>query len=491
MPPLETRSVPDESTNVDKWGQRVLLGLVMLFAAVAGGRVLAKAVAPMNDPDTPWHLVMGHRFLTGTSLRHPGPMSPLGTEDWRPRDWAVQSVMAQFDSWFGLPGVAWLFGAAIVALAMVQYRNCRRRAGVTAALLATTLALVAGYNGYSARPQMVSFVFLAITLGAVLDTDRDLRPRWWLIPLTGVWALCHGLWFLSVVLQVTLVVGLLLDRRLTRRLAGRLALCGFGSLAAVAVTPNGVYELIHPMGQTAVGVGFILEYAAPSRESPSFVMWLLLLTVVIVSWLRRGPRPSWVELLIVALAALLALEYLRTIILGTILITPLVASALEPWVGGIRVQPRRGVERGLMLGVSGLALAVLALAVPGSAQGVSSTMFPTSFDTTLDALPSSAVVFNDLGDGGYLAWRHPGLRIVGDGLSDQYAASWLSDWFGALDADPGWCQFLHRTGATWALLQKDSRLTAELEEAHWVVAQEGQDRVLLHRTGPTSQGCDS
>jgi hypothetical protein len=378
-----------------------------------------------------------------------------------------------------------------VALALVQYRNCRHRAGVTAALLATTLALVAGYNGYSARPQMVSFVFLAITLGAVLDTDRDLRPRWWLIPLTGVWALCHGLWFLCVVLQVVLVLGLLMDRRLTRPLAWRLGLCGVGSLAAVAVTPNGVYELIHPMGRTAVGVGYILEYAAPSRQSPSFVMWLLLLTVVVVSWLRRGPRPSWVELLIVALAAMLALEYLRTIILGTILMTPLLASALEPWVGVIRVQPRRGVERGVVLGVGALALAVLAIAVPGSAQGVSSTMFPTSFDARLDALPPSAVLFNELGDGGYLAWRHPGLRIVGDGLSDQYTVSWLSDWFGALDAKPGWCEFLSRTGATWALLHDDSVLTADLEDSRWTVVHQGQGRVLLHRTGTTLQGCDS
>lgn len=483
--------MPDELTNVDKWGQRILLGMVLLFASVACGAVIAKAVAPMDDPDTPWQLVMGHKFLSGTSLRHPGPMSPLGTEDWRPRDWAVQMMMAQFDNWFGLPGVAWLFGAAIVALTLVQYRNCRRRAGVTAALLATTLGIVAGHNGYSARPQMISFVFLAITLGAVLDTDRDLRPRWWLIPLTGVWAVSHGLWFLCLILQFTLVVGLFLDGRLTRRLGWRLGLCGLGSLAAVAVTPNGLYELTHPMGQTGVGVGWILEYAAPSRESPSFVMWLLLLTVIVLSWLRRGLRPSWVELLIVLLAALMAFEYLRTIVLGTILLTPLLASALEPWVGTIRVHVRSGVERGLMLGVGGLALAVLALAVPSSAQGVSSTMFPTTFDTKLDALPSAAVLFNELGDGGYLAWRHPGLRIVGDGLSDQYSSSWLINWFGALDADAGWCEFLSRTGSTWALLKDGSRLTGELEEARWAVVQHGQGRVLLHRSGTTSPGCDS
>jgi hypothetical protein len=434
---------------------------------------------------------MGHKFLTGTSVRHPGPMSPLGTEDWRPRDWAVQSLMAQFDSWFGLPGVAWLFGAAIVALAMVQYRNCRRRAGVASALLATSVALVAGYNAYSARPQMVSFIFVAVTLGAVLDTDRDLRPRWWLIPLTGVWAICHGLWFLGIVLQVLLLVGLLLDRRLTGRLAWRLGLCALGSLAAVAVTPNGVYELGHPRGRTLAGVDYILEYAAPSHQSPSFVMWLLLLTALLVSWLRRGARPSWVELLIVALAALLALQYLRTIILGTILITPLLASALEPWVGAVRVELRRGVERGVVVGVGVLALAILAVAVPGSAQGVSSTTFPTSFDTTLDSLPSNAVLFNELGDGGYLVWRHPGLRVVGDGNSDQYTATWLDGWFRALDAEPGWCAFLSRTGAAWALLQKGSRLTAELEESRWAVDQQGQGRVLLHRTRPTLQGCAS
>ena len=468
--------------NLNRLASRfVFVGLVVLSVVAVGGTV-SKAAEPISDPDTPWHLVVGHRFLDGASIRHPGPVSHLGFADWRPRDWLSQIVMAGFDDWFGLPGVAWLMGAAIVALGLVQYWNCRRWANPVGSMTGAALGLLAGYNAYSTRPQMVSFVLVAVTLGAVHLMAGDLRPRWWLVPLTGLWACLHGLWFMSLVLQAALIVGLLLDRRLTSRVAGRFAALWIGCFAAVLITPNGWYLAQHPLGPFSTGGHYILEFDAPSRHSPSFVLWLLLLGAVLVTWLRQGSRRSWVDLGIVLLSGLLALQYLRTIVLGTILLTPYFAAAIETWLptrGGVSTRHRR--ERWGALAASAAALVGLAVVVPSTSAGMSAEMFPTEFDQRLDRLPPQAVVLNELGDGGYLLWRHPGLTIIGDGLSDQYSAAWLDGWFGALNAEPQWRSFVADNRVTDALLDEGSPLIEELTEAGWSVQDRQQGRVLLSR----------
>jgi hypothetical protein len=468
-------------TDLDRLAGRVVVVGLVALSVVALVRTISKAAAPIADPDTPWHLVIGHRFLNGMSIRHPGPISPLGFSDWRPRDWSSQILMAGFDDWFGLPGVAWLMGAAIVALGLVQYWNCRRWADPVGAMTGAALGLLVGYNAYSTRPQMVSFVLVAVTLGAVHRMAGDLRARWWLVPLTGLWACVHGLWFMSLVLQGCLFLGLFLDRRLSPRVAGRLAALGLMCLAAVLITPNGWYLALHPLGPFSAGGNYILEFGAPSRHSPSFVLWLVLLGAILVTWLRQGNRRSWVEIGMVSLSGLLALQYLRTIVLGTILLTPYFAAAIETWLPPRAVSTPRRLERWGAVAASAIALVGLAVIVPSTSAGMSAETFPTEFDQRLDQLPQGAVVLNELADGGYLMWRHPALTIVGDGLSDQYSAAWLEGWFGALNAEPQWRSFVADKGVTDALLDEGSPLIEELTEEGWSVQDRQQGRVLLSR----------
>ena len=54
-------------------------------------------------------------------------------------------------------------------------------------------------------------MLLAVVLAAWLQTDRDLKPRWWLIPLTFVWSLCHGFWFIGAAYGFLFVVGIALE----------------------------------------------------------------------------------------------------------------------------------------------------------------------------------------------------------------------------------------------------------------------------------------
>ena len=90
--------------------------------------VLRVASLPLSNPDTWFHLSIG-RALTGSwSLRDPGALSSFATADWVPTQWSVQMLAALVEDWFGLPGVAWLFGAFELAFVATLYLVCRQQA---------------------------------------------------------------------------------------------------------------------------------------------------------------------------------------------------------------------------------------------------------------------------------------------------------------------------------------------------------------------------
>ena len=70
------------------------------------------------------------------------------------------------------------------------------------------------------------------------DASRR-AARWWLVPLTWVWACSHGMWFVGVVIGLVALVGLFPDGTVRGRAWLRLALVPLGSLAAAALTPVG------------------------------------------------------------------------------------------------------------------------------------------------------------------------------------------------------------------------------------------------------------
>jgi len=452
-------------------------GALALLLAVTFGYLGARASAPLSDPDTWWHLVMGQKFLGGTSIRHPGPMSYFGTEDWRPRDWLTQVLAARVDGWWGLPGVAWLYGLGLVVFAVVVYRLARARVSFAAAVVATPIAVMASMTSLTARPQLVSFILLGVTVGAVVKTADDLRPRWWLSVLTGAWACLHGMWFLSLVLQGAVLAGLLMDRRLDRGRATRLAAVILASVAAVGVTPNGLYLLAKPLGTSLAIAQHIQEYQPPNVGSLYYALTLLMLGVTVLTWVRDSRTP-WVNIVLLVIAAGFAVQMQRTTTIGAVIVIPLFAEALDRWLGKLELDAPKVVERVLVYGGAVLALVALALAVPSTADRPGDNL-PVAFDAQLDEVPASAVLLNELSDGGYLTWSHPRLRIVEDGLSDQYATDWHLDYFDATSMAPGWDDFLRRTGVTYALLSKERPLGEVLELKRWTVIAQDDDKVLL------------
>jgi hypothetical protein len=448
----------------------ILLAITLMFIVVL-------AALPLSNEDTYFHLRFGEEFLHGHwSLWDPGSVSTFATQSWIPTQWLPEVVMAQVYDWFGLAGVAWLSGLQQVLLVVTLYLMARRFAEpvVVAALLVPAVAALS--VGLYARPQVLSYVFVAITVGAWLRTRDDGRIRWWLVPMTWLWAMCHGMWPVGIGLGVVAVVGIALDRAADRRTVLRALLVPVGSAVAAAVTPLGpaLYGAV-------IGVGdrsrFFSEWQTPDyHHVPSAKALAVCLLITVVLMLRAGLR-SWTHTLFLLVAVGGALESYRTVPVAAILLFFLATAAAQSLLSTEARRVRRR-ETGAVVAAAAVALTVLAVMVPQTSDSPPS--HGAWFDPTLSALPSGTPVLTSMEGGSYLMWAHPQLDLLMHGYGDTFTIPELERNNDILKLEPGWASELRRTGIRIAVLEPDSQLAYALEQQEgWQVEHRSSDLELL------------
>jgi len=428
-------------------------------------------VRPVSDP-SPWlHLKIGAFLLDGQRFSLPDPWSPFAVRTYLPTEWLAEIVGQKTYQSFGLPGLAWLRYAGILGLLCALTWSARRSADIATAALVSLMALAGAYDGLTERPQLVSLVLLAVVVGAWWRTGLDLRPRWWLVPVTWLWACCHGLWIVGVAVGLVCVAGLLLDHRLTRVAATRLLAISLLSLVAAGLTPLGPQLLLSPLAVSRNASRFVGEWQSTSAHNPVALVTLAMLGLVILSWVRHGRHVPWwqIGLLLTGVAAALAAT--RTIAVGAVIAVPLLAQEVQLYRG----RPVAASTRRSRAAWVALMLVALAAAAPlSAARAQSPVSVPQRLKPQLSAIPSGTVVLTQGDISGWLFWAHPGVRPEPDPRIEIYSPAHVLALTSATAAAPGWKQFVNRIGARYALVLTGSPLaTALVDRAGW--SQVGQD----------------
>jgi hypothetical protein len=446
----------------------VLAGIYVALARLASSR--------LDNLDTYFHLRFGHEFLTGHwSLRHPGSVTAFGTADWVPTQWLPQVVMAQTEDWFGLAGVAWLCGLLFLSLAMAVYWACRQEAEPLVAAALVLATLVACTPGLSMRPQQVSYLLVTVTTAAWLHARRTGRAPWLLVPVTWVWAMCHGMWPAGILIGLVAVAGLALDREHPRRALLRMLAVPVLSAAVSVLTPAGP-GLFPAVLRVSSRGRYFYEWGPPDFTEVYALVLLGILALAVLPRLRRRDRVPWFDLALVGLAVLWAVYSQRTVPVSACLAAPLAAAALQPSLG-VRPQVRRA-ERLLVVAGWAAALAGLALVVPHTADQPRET--PSWVDGALGHLPAGTVVLDDSAFGGYLMWRFPQLDVAMNGYGDLYTDDELERNADIDAVRDGWVGLVKEVHPDYAILPPRSPLAYNLRAVEgWTVVQEGGDLELL------------
>ena len=140
----------------------------------------------------------------------------------------------------------------------------------------------------SMRPQVLSYLLIAVTTEAWLTTREDQKVRWWLVPLAWLWAMVHGMWPVGIIIGLVALVGIALDRAVHAASWLRLAAIPVLSIVVTGLTPVGpaLYSAVLEVNSRGQ---YFAEWQPPDFKDADGIALLVLVGVVLVSLLRRRP----------------------------------------------------------------------------------------------------------------------------------------------------------------------------------------------------------
>lgn len=448
------------------------LTLVMWF--------LRLGIRPVDYADAWLHLRIGTFLNEGGSFDSlPDPWTPWAERVYVPTQWLPERIGAWLFSIAGLPAVALMRTFTMLALLVALVWMCRQMAEPFPAAIATTVAFVGSSGAHTERPQLAAMVLLTVTVAGWWMTLNDGRPRWWIVPLTWLHATVHGSWLVSIVVGLLFVVVGLLDEPTQWRHRYRLALVPLLSIVAAALTPLGPQLLLSPFQVTGAVSRFVQEWQAVQTSHPLFLVAGTLLLLITALWVWSPARVPPSRFLILLAAAVCIVWSGRTIAIGVILASGLLAEALQrnrahsstPRLGRFEV----GLWSVIVVAISTISMII----APSVAQAPVAT--PVALSDSVATLNDKDLLFADHGLSAWVMWENPNTQLVFDLRSEIYTATHIEGFVDAIAARPGWEAFVHQTGATHALLRKDQPLTDALYRSGWNSISSTDDFVFLAR----------
>lgn len=454
----------------------------------------------------------GLHILTGDLMRAAGrapasePFSfTLPDKPWFAWEWLTAVSASLLHSWAGLGAVAVMAAALLALWTALVYRNSTASGGqwILSAVL-TMAASQAAANHMLARPHLITWALLALSVGLCLEDRRAPGRRvWLLVPLSLLWANLHGGFLtLPVYLGVT-AAGLGAEwalggravekRNAALRYAGLSAAC----LAVTVVNPYGVRLHLHIIEYLRAGwlKELVQEYHAPSAKLGEPYYWFLALAaaagLACIGQLRRKEAAGAAAVLFFGWAAFQSARHIPVFL--TVALPVMAAEAARAVEGLARRDPKRSLaatwlqmDEQMFAQASRFSLLLpaffaVALAMPaglGAPSDFPARDFPAPMVREHGAQLDRTRLFTTDAWADYVVYhRYPRTRVFVDGMNDFFGPEIGLEYLDMLEGGPRTGELFERWGfeaalvpargplAKWLRTQPGWRLLAEDRQA--------------------------
>jgi len=493
----------------------VVVGLAALVVFTTGFHSLV-------DPDVWFHLASG-RWILAHGFPKLDPFSyPSADQPYVDLHWLFQLVLLGAYRLAGERGLVLLACALLAGAYFLVYKATRRVAPAPLAAALVAFGAIVGSERTNPRPELLSFVFLALTSWLVgRHREGARRAAWCLPPIFALWVNCHGLYVLGYFI---LAAGLLDSKPALgdRKLWLVSALCVLAALA----NPWGLEGALHPARlftrinhSMPIYSETIAELRGPFDGEEGVLAllafpWYLALLGLGLLACGRWPRPG--ELLLLAAFVWLALSAQRNLGLLPIAITPILARWLTEGEAARRLAAR---WRTLRLSAPSLRAFTSAAAVIGMsayllgavtgqvyARGQSNRRFGTGRAPVDFARGAAAfVVENDVRGpifetfvaGSYFTWAVPQEKVFIDPRTEVHSTEHYARYLQLRQGGPAWGEadaryrfnaavihYMDATGLTLERLADPSWMPVYLDDATIVfLRRTEQNRALIDAFG--------
>ena len=191
-------------------------------------------------------------------------------------EWLPSVLFYALNEWLGYDHLLFVKGLLGLALFALCYRLARRLTNdtVIAILLALAAMVVANYRHFL-RPETLAMLFLVVQLNLLVEYELTGRKRMlaWLVPLSMLWANCHGSFPIALVIMAFFAGGAAIDRWRKERAGSAAAATPYLVAAAVMalamlVNPYGwrLFAFAWNIAQWKVLSDFIIEWRSTFAE---------------------------------------------------------------------------------------------------------------------------------------------------------------------------------------------------------------------------------
>jgi hypothetical protein len=389
------------------------------------------------DPDLWGHLRFGLDALATQQIVQVDTYSYVtGDQPWVNHEWLAELVTATAYTLAGASGVIALKILLVLLIAAVVSTHLRQ-SGVSASgtglLLVLMFATLLPWT-QSLRPQLFSYVGLAVTLSILIRAERSsTRWLWWAPLVFGVWVNLHGGFVagLAFVLLWAALHAVLGWRPATSRWQA-LPLRAFGpalaaTLLATLINPYGM-DLLVFLRTTLISRVEIAEWHPLHPMAAEGIGYVVTLVLGIAGFARSRRRPSATMVGLFLAAALLPLAARRHLPLFGIAATLIAGEHIaDGWPRLLSERPARSPRRSVWILALPLCvgLAAAALAMPRfKAIEVDGSVFPVRAVQLIkdSGVEGRLAVFFDWGE--YALWHlSPRLKVSVDGRRETVYSS--------------------------------------------------------------------
>ncbi len=471
-----------------------------LFIAAVLVIIALPVTRTIQDPDFWWHLRAGQLIIQHAGLLGSDPFTyTVANHHWTMHEWLNEVVFAVEFAVGGLElivlvlcTVTWLGLLAIIQKARLRHPG----RGVLG--IGMLIAVIAGFPIWGPRVQMITFAFAALTL---LLAERHLvkggKAIWGLVPLFLLWSNFHsgfviGLGFIAIILIAEVIGGWLhMPDPAPRRHLGTLLLVLIACTAVSMINPNGPGILLYALGTQTSGAqqSLIEEWFSPSfHDWEVLVYGAMLLSMAMLIVFNRHIRARDVALVLVTTA--LSLQSARHIALFVAASTPVYIDQISLATPRLRAAVRRlrraPVTPGtrsraqppllfrltactlLIAGLGGVYVAWLIPKMQLQPYSLAYAQeFPVCAAQWLAGAPEPLKIFNQYGEGGYLAYT---LSARGDKVFIFGDAALMGDpllytYAGVETVTPGWDASIRRAGTDIVLYDVNTPLADVMAHA--------------------------
>jgi hypothetical protein len=394
--------------------------------------------------------------------------STFRSKPWLNQNWLAQIAIYGVWKFSGYAGLVTLNALLFTGGFILLFKVCCRRAGdLRIAALAVLIAVAPAILNTLVRPQAFSWFLLAVVVWLLDDADAAPQRLLWIIPVMALWANLHGGFSVGLLfLVISVAVALSQKRSRSERSTRFLVVATAGSFLAVVANPWGwaIYPYVLNVGGNPIVRRFIDEWQPPVLTSWAGGLFFASLFVLVVALVFSSVRLKAVDLLRVAVGALLGLMAIRNGLWWSMAAAPPLASLLAPLSTRVSGPGALDPPKRAHWLVVAIVVALLILAspwsrsisplIPSGERSIVTSSTPTGAAAYLHAHPMAGNMFNSQSFGSYFEWVLPRTPTFIDSRIELFSTRLWNDYFAVMTTKPGWERIMKRRGIGYAVLSR-------------------------------------